>query len=358
MLWGNRAWAVEGVESPEPPDRDADPDRSFVAAIRRKRLGEKATLPGLIGIDTLARGDSNFLLSDQTEPRRMTVTVGDRRIETTIALVANDEGRLGGAIVEVPKAKSPRTAYQVARTAFNGLQMQLAFEQDLSINEAAIAVWEVNGNTFVMCASVGFPDLLLNLESKMPSAIMQRLIAPYADALNSDSPYYSFLICFALIEFMLNSWIGAIREAYKKHGLIFPARSYIADFNELDEIAPWCKGKPYKDILTEVRHLRNLAGGSHFNFAIGPRVLTVKADDQIACCRDVFRLILKAMLINAREDVEILIATGVDEATLGTELQRFFDRHDGLKKAAQKKRKRPPLSHADPRRAGRPQDDI
>jgi hypothetical protein len=340
MLWGNSVWTVEGVESPEPPDRDTDTDRSFIAAVRLKRLGEKAVLPEIINADTFAQGDSNFLLPGRTEPRAITVTAGKQQIQAIITLVANDQGRLSGISVGIPKAKSPRTAYQVARTAFNGLQMQLAFEQDLSISEAAIAVWETNDKTFVMRGTVGFPDLTFDLKSQMPSAIMQRLIAPYADSINSNSPYYSFLICFALIEFMLRSWIGALREAFKNHGLAFPARSHIADFDQLDEIAPWFKGKSCQDILAEVRHLRNLAGGPHFNFGVGPRVLTVRADDQIACCRDVFRLILKKMLLDARGDVDALIEAGVDEVSLEMELQRFFDRHDGHKKAAENRKRR------------------
>jgi hypothetical protein len=169
---------------------------------------------------------------------------------------------------------------------------------------------------------------------------MQRLLAPYADAVNSNSPYYSFLIFFALLDFMVNSWVGAIRQAYESRQMIAPKRSFIVKFDEIYELAPWYFGKSYHDILRDLRHLRNAAGGPHFDFAIGPRVLTVRADDEIACYRDVLRLIVKDMLRDARSDVQAILDTGIEEDTLAEELQDFFARHHGHKKSKTDAKKR------------------
>jgi hypothetical protein len=90
-------------------------------------------------------------------------------------------------------------------------------------------------------------------------------------------------------------------------------------------------GKRYQEVLSATRHLRNRAGGPHFDFSVGPRVLTVRADDEIACARDVLRILLKKMLEEAQSDIDDLIQKGFDEGVLAEDLQAFFDLHDGRK---------------------------
>lgn len=332
LTWGKSAWVVDGVLSPEPAPSVDDPDRAFLAVVRLCPLDGALPLPDKLSPKTLAAGDSNFRLPASTEPRHMHVNGGSGRLLAVVTLIANDHGRLASIWVEVPAAKNSTIAYRVARTVFNNLQMQLAFEQELSIRESAVAVWEVGSDAFVMRFGMGYPELDFDLAGEAPSTIMQRLLAPYADALHSNSPYYSFLLFFSLLEFMLNSWTGAVRSAYERRGASLPRRSHIADFDDLFWIAPTLHGKSYQEILTMSRHLRNRAGGGHFDFAIGPRVLSVVADDEIACIRDVFRIILKRVLLDARCDVKELLTLGAEESALANELQEWIVSRDGHKR--------------------------
>jgi hypothetical protein len=267
--------------------------------------------------------------------------VGRLSISVEAGLIANSEGRLAAITVRIPEAQRSVDAYRAARGVFDAIQMQLCFEQDLPIHESAIVVWRADGEVKIGRFALGYPALDFDTTKRFPSLIMQRLITPYANALQSPTAYYSFLVYFALIEFLMGPWIGAIRVAHEKRGLPFPKRTYLLTQPEIGQILPAMRGKSYQEALTEYRHLRNLAGGGHFSFSIGPRIGTVVTDDEVAAVRDLLRVVVKTLLLYAREDIENLTsAGGVNESDLAIEIQAHLDKTDGHKKAAQVKKKK------------------
>lgn len=341
LLWGKNTWIVSGVGSPEPPAKPKDPLHEFAAIVRLTPLGSRVETADVWNSDWLLSGDSNFRIGESTTAINLSMEIGRISISVEASLVANSQGRLAAIAVRIPEAQRSVDAYRAARGVFDAIQMQLCFEQDLPIHESAIVAWRADGEVKVARLSLGYPVLDFDATKTFPSAIMQRLITPYANALQSPTAYYSFLVYFALLEFLMGPWIGAIRVAHEKRGLAFPKRTYSLTQPEVGQIVPSMRGKSYQDVLTKYRHLRNLAGGGHFSFSIGPRIGTVVTDDEVTAARDLLRIAVKTLLLYAREDVENLKGPGkVAEPDLAIEIQAHLDKIDGHKKAAKIKNKR------------------
>jgi hypothetical protein len=342
ISWGKTSWSIYGEGASEPLAKVDDPFHEFFAIIRLERLGSSSEVPNNRPDEAwYLDGDSNFNLTGTIGVVRLSAAVGNLNIPAEAIFIQNAAGRLAAIRVHIIQAKRITDAYRAARAVFDILRAQMCFEQELAIREQAIVVWRGDGKKRIDRLPVPYPFLDFDSSHNTPGTIMQRLLTPYGSALQSQTPYYSFLVYFSLLEFLNQSWIGAVRAAYTTRGGQLPKRSYVFDDERMKIIAPWMYGKTFQDALIAYRHLRNFAGGGHFNFSIGPRAGTVTTDDELALASDVFKVATRTMLIYAREDVANLVALGAtDEAALAAELQKTIDRHDGHNKGKHKGKRR------------------
>jgi hypothetical protein len=340
LLWGKYNWAVEGVGSPEPEARPEDPYYEFHAIIRLACIDAAAVIPTGWDWESMLAGDSNYVVPQNIAPVTLSIEVGQKRFAVTAKLIANEQGRLGAIHVRVHRAQRALDASRAVHSVFDALVMQLSFETDLQIREAAFLLVRADSKVRVGRFLVGYPILEFDGGWRPASPIMQRLVAPFADAIRSPSTHYSFLVHYSLLEFLSGPWTGAIKAAYGKRGIAWQKRPQMLDQSELDYLAPWLKGKTYKELLAAYKHLRNKAGGGHFNFSIGPRAGTNITDDELACVADVLRIVVKQLLVRADEDVRLLVASDSDgEGALANEIEQFMGGAGGQTIAAPRRRR-------------------
>jgi hypothetical protein len=200
------------VDLAQPDDQTVE--REWTGFVRLKNLDGDASSRH-IDLDGLTRGDptggsSNFQIDPQMkEPR---ISLGFTSV--TYVLRRGESNQLGA--IEIPgiRARTAREAMELARAHFNLLSVVLTFSLQLPLRESSVCVRPADApNPAMWRVYHPWPNATLSplqLQVLAPSVTL-RLLALYAEGVQSSSVAYRFLTFFKIVDHVLNR-SGALRR--------------------------------------------------------------------------------------------------------------------------------------------------
>jgi len=262
-------------------------------------------------------GDSEFILRDTGLPREFVHAVPDIDISAAhVGLIENSDGRLGA--IDVLVLDCPRTldAYRMAQTAFNRLAVDFVLRHGIPLRKTAMLISRTEGSEvteFAVIAPLGYPRVpaVMNLAHPLPLA---RLYANYAEGACANSPFYSFLCFFALVEFLTTDLQGRLRRLNCEVPVDFENLAGTLGQEDVRYVGNFLAGTSYSELLEKTRNQRNAV--AHFLVERSSRPFNVAAEDQIAFYRDALRLAAHALLAKATRDATRFLAAGVPDRML------------------------------------------
>jgi hypothetical protein len=317
------SWAVHGVDdaSPERPVSPQSVPEPYSALIRLARMHEAVPTPQSWDPRWLLEGSSDFVINGAAaQPRKFSATIYGRRYDGVTGFVLDDLGRAKAIEVYISAAHRLTDAYFVAMTMFNQISSAIALDYGLPLRQVAILVWTRNGRQ-VAYKFWAFPPTQAVSALSLAAVSLERFIALYTEAVQTNSPLYSFLCLYTLAEFLMNKAQHVFQRLAQSVGLPLSNLKGTLVSDDMMRVMPAYANMTYDEVLKTYRSFRNRVAHFSLENDFGP--LNVKADDDAALAADVLKIACRDLLRKAALDVENLKKSGIAEARIHAELRKI-----------------------------------
>lgn len=314
-VWGGLIWRESLALK-----HDDRGDVNYVVTIRLRRNDESAFAQLR---DGRFLGDSELSLSDVELQREFSLPAREPVGLTHVLLKENERDRLGSIILSIAACPNPFTAYRVSQTVFNtvavaaGVQchIPLRWNCTLIVRET---VDEVRQLSYHIVAPVSYPDVAANLSFEMPPALA-RLYSNYVEGLRANSPFYSFLCFFALVEIITGRLQGQLRQHADRNNIAYRDLNGALTREDVGRTAPVYVGMTYAELLRATRPLRDAV--AHFIITRVPRPFNVADEDNAHFAREALKVACRNLLEAVTDNYQRFAAAGMN----GDDLLRLFE---------------------------------
>lgn len=280
-------------------------------------------------------GDSNFAVAEHARayfstPNDLPVDTPNGRVVATMQLHTNQRGRLGRIDMRVSSGPSSVQAYNVAKTALDFLHLRIALKTEIPLVFDFCRIQDENNpSRFAIRYPTPYPTLALDFDDRILPPVIQRVAAPYIEALASNSHFYSFLCRFKLVESLTGEIQRSFRMLAKTYNLRLHDLTGKYKAEDIGAFAPEFVNVSYRQSVQRLNGLRVRV--AHLLTSLGFQALNTFAQEQAERASHVLHIASHDLLHYAIDNYQILKDANISPTEIDRALETFPKRSRGAK---------------------------